>query len=69
MDVESRDHSALPASPGASEHLLHHFINYLLRASTLTSTPSINLEREKGVVVGWGVDSISQDAEVKAELR
>lgn len=63
MDVESHDHPALPASPGASERLLQHFINYLPRASTLTSIPSINWDGR-----GGGLDSISQHAEVKAEL-
>lgn len=33
----------------ASERLLHPFINYLPRASTPTSIPSINSKREKGV--------------------
>lgn len=64
--MESRDHAALPASPGASARLLQAFINYLLRASTLTSIPSINTPREGGR--GEVLESISQHAEVKAEL-
>lgn len=66
MDVESRDHAAPPASPGAAACLLQAFINYLLSASTLTSIPSIN--RERGGGRGEVLESISQHAEVKAEL-
>lgn len=66
MDVESRDQAALPASPGASARLHQAFINYLLRASTLTSIPSINTQRGGGR--GEVLESISQLAEVKAEL-
>lgn len=66
MDMESHDHAALPASPGASARLLQAFINYLLRASTLTSTPSINTLGVGGM--GEVLESISQHGEVKAEL-
>lgn len=65
MDVESRDHAALPASPGVLASLLQAFINYLLRGSTLTSIPSIKTQRGGGL--GEVSESISQHAEVKAE--